>query len=454
MIIVDRALQRRAAAGDPVRVALVGAGFMGRGVVNQVVNATPGMTMAVVCNRTLAAAERAYREAGVTQWRVAETAAQVSAAVAAGEPVVTSSVAALCAAEGVDAVVEATGAVEFGAQVVLAALAGGKHVVLLNAEVDATVGTALRVRAEAAGLVLTGCDGDQPGVELGLYRFVTGIGLTPLVCGSVKGLHDPYRTPTTQAGFARRWGQSPQMVTSFADGTKVSFEQAIVANATGMTVERRGMRGADHDGHVDDLTSRFDVDELRALGGVVDYVVGARPGPGVYLLATHDDPRQRHYLDLYKLGPGPLYSFYVPYHLCHFEVPGTLARAVLFGDAAVQPAGPPTVEVVAVAKRDLAAGQVLDGPGGYDSYGLAERADVTSTLGLLPMGVAQGCRLRRDLRRDDVLRYDDVELPPGRVVDALRDEQAAMRIPSSPSGASPSGASPAGGPVFPPPPWA
>jgi len=441
MIIVDRALQRRAAAGDPVRVALVGAGFMGRGVVNQVVNATPGMSMAVVCNRTLGAAERAYREAGVDDWRVAETAAQVSAAVAAGVPVVTSSVEAVCAAEGIDAVVEATGAVEFGAHVVVSALAGGKHVVLLNAEVDATVGAALRVRAEAAGLVLTGCDGDQPGVELGLYRFVTGIGLTPLVCGNVKGLHDPYRNPTTQADFARRWGQSPHMVTSFADGTKVSFEQAVVANATGMTIERRGMRGADHDGHVDDLTTHYDVDELRALGGVVDYVVGARPGPGVYLLATHDDPVQRHYLDLYKLGPGPLYSFYVPYHLCHFEVPGTVARAVLFGDAAVQPAGPPTVEVVATAKRDLTAGQALDGLGGYDTYGLAERADVTAEQRLLPMGVAEGCRLRRDLARDDVLSYDDVELPAGRLVDALRAEQATMT------------AVPPGSAWFPPPPW-
>jgi len=155
-------------------------------------------------------------------------------------------------------------------------------------------------------------------------------------------------------------------------------------------------------------------------------VVGATPGPGVFVLATHDDPKQRHYLNLYKLGEGPLYSFYTPYHLCHFEVPLTVARAVLFGDAAIQPLGRPGVEVVTVAKRDLAAGQAIDGLGGYDSYGVCERADVTATDRLLPMGVAEGSVLTRDVRKDQVLTYDDVTLPAGRLIDQLRLEQATM----------------------------
>jgi hypothetical protein len=165
------------------------------------------------------------------------------------------------------------------------------------------------------------------------------------------------------------------MVTSFADGTKISFEQAIVANATGMTVARRGMRGLTFDGHVDELTSTYDVGELEQLGGVVDYVVGSRPGPGVYVMATHDDPKQRHYLELYKLGTGPLYSFYTPYHLCHFEVPQTVARAVLFGDATLTPLGPPTVEVVTTAKRDLPAGTRPRRPRRVRHVRTAERAD-------------------------------------------------------------------------------
>ncbi len=433
MILVDVALRQRVEQGRPIRVALVGAGFMGRGFVNQVVNSVPGMVIAAIVNRTPEHAYRALREAGVDAWRDVADGAGVEAAIRAGVPAVTSDVQAVCAAESVDVVVEATGQVEYGAQVVVAAIDAGKHVVLLNAEVDGTVGPLLARRARAAGVVYTGCSGDQPGVQLDLVRFVRGIGLTPLVCGNIKGLQDPYRTPTTQAGFAARWGQDPHMVTSFADGTKISFEQAIVANATGMTVERRGMRGADHGGHVDELTAAYDLEALRAAGGYVDYVVGSKPGPGVFVLASHDDPQQRHYLELYKLGTGPLYSFYTPYHLCHFEVPTSVARAVLFGDATIEPIDGPFVEVVAVAKRDLIAGTVLDGLGGYDTYGVAEAEPVREAEGLLPMGVAAGCRLLRDVPKDAVLTYGDVELPAGRLIDALRREQADVfgRVKSS-----------------------
>jgi predicted homoserine dehydrogenase-like protein len=426
MIIVDRALERREAEGRPIRVGLVGAGFMGRGVTNQIINSTTGMRLVAIANRTVATAERAYRESGVTRLRRVEDARAVDRAIADGVAAVTTDYRALVESGGIDAVVEATGAVEFGCRVMSSAISQGKHLVTMNAEVDGTVGPILHRMADAAGVVLTGCDGDQPGVQLNLVRFVRGIGLQPLVCGNIKGLQDPYRTPTTQRGFAERWGQDPHMVTSFADGTKISFEQAIVANATGMTIAQRGMRGLEHAGHVDELTATYDVAELERLGGVVDYVVGSRPGPGVFVLATHHDPRQRHYLELYKLGKGPLYSFYTPYHLCHFEVPQTVARAVLFGDAAIAPVGPPTVEVVATAKQDLRADTVLDGLGGYDTYGQAERAEVTAAENLLPMGLAEGCRVRADITRDQVLRYADVELPPGRLVDQLRAEQAAV----------------------------
>ena len=150
----------------------------------------------------------------------------------------------------------------------------------MNAELDATVGPLLKVQAERAGVVISNTDGDQPGVTMNLYRFVKGIGLEPLVAGNVKGLHDPYRNPTTQKGFAEKWGQRPSMVTSFADGTKISFEQAIVANAFGLTVEKRGMVGREHKEHVDAGVRYYDVESLRRKGGVVDYFVGAQPGPG------------------------------------------------------------------------------------------------------------------------------------------------------------------------------
>jgi predicted homoserine dehydrogenase-like protein len=424
MLIIDKALERREVEGNPIRVGLVGAGFMGRGLTNQIVNSVPGMQLIAIVNRNLEKARKAYEDAGVTDIREVSDVAGFEAAVAAGAVAITSDYTVVTRSSVVDALVEATGAVEYGAHVTVDAIDHGKHMVLMNAELDGTVGPLLSKRAKAAGVILTGCDGDQPGVEMNLVRFVRGIGLTPLVCGNIKGLQDEYRTPTTQAEFAAKWGQDPYMVTSFADGTKVSFEQAIVANATGMTVEKRGMRGSDHRGHIDELTTAYDVEELKAKGGVVDYVVGSQPGPGVFVLATHDDPKQRHYLNLYKLGEGPLYSFYTPYHLCHFEVPNTIARAVLFADAALEPLGAPTVEVITVAKTDMPAGTVIDGLGGYHTYGVAERADVTASDRLLPIGVAEGSILTRDVLKDEVLTYDDVELPAGRLIDELRIQQA------------------------------
>ncbi|WP_249025428.1 NAD(P)H-dependent oxidoreductase [Streptomyces sparsogenes] len=401
---------------------MVGAGFMGRGLALHIVRSVPGLRLAAIANRSPATAERVCSEAGVQPVR-ADTVAGVEAAVAAGRTAVTEDAFTLLAAEGIDCLVDVTGAVEFGARITVAAIERGLPVVTMNAELDGTIGPLLAHRARKAGVVLTGADGDQPGVQGNLLRFVRGLGVKPLVAGNVKGLQDEYRTPATQRGFAERWGQNVHMVTSFADGTKVSFEQAIVANAHGFTVGRRGMYGREHGGHVDELTDVYDLDELRELGGVVDYVVGARPGPGVYVIGTHDDPRQRHYLELYKLGKGPLYSFYTPYHLCHFEVPHTIARAVDFADAALTPPAGPRVDVVATAKRDLKVGGIVDGLGGYDTYGVAETHAATRALGLLPMGVAEGCVLLRDVSKDAVLTYDDVRLPPGRLIDELRGEQ-------------------------------
>jgi predicted homoserine dehydrogenase-like protein len=425
VILVDRALADREREGTPIRVGMVGAGFMGRAIALQILTAVPGMRLAAIANRTLERARAAYALGGVEDVAQADSVEEVARAVQAGTPVITQDALALTEAEGIDALIEVTGAVELGAQVALRAIEHGKHVVLMNAELDGTVGPILKTHAETAGVVLTNADGDQPGVQMNLYRFVKGIGVRPVLCGNIKGLHDPYRNPTTQKGFAKQWGQNPHMVTSFADGTKISFEQAIVANATGMRVARRGMLGPEVEAGtpIERAVETFSADELLDGPGLVDYVVGAVPSPGVFVLGTHDDDTQRHYLNLYKLGEGPLYCFYTPYHLCHFEIPSTVARAVIFGDAAIAPAGRPQVDVVTAAKTPLAAGSMIDGLGGYATYGLAENADAAATDRLLPIGLAEGGRLLRDVARDEVLTYDDVELPEGRLADLLRAAQ-------------------------------
>jgi predicted homoserine dehydrogenase-like protein len=354
---------------------------------------------------------------------VAATQGEVEDAIRKGKPVVTEDALLLARSEQIDVLVDVTGSVEFGARVIFEAFQHQKDVVLMNAEIDATIGPILQVYAERYGRVLSACEGDEPGVQMNLYRWVKGLGLIPRVMGNVKGLQDPYRNPATQRGFAERWGQNPAMVTSFADGSKISFEQAIVANATGFQVKSRGMsRGLEYRGDVMNIGSLYDIEEARRLGGIVDYVVGT-PLTKVYCLAEHVDPKQRHYLNLYKMGEGPLYSFFIPYHLVHFEAPNAIARVALFRDSVAKPLGGPVVEVCAVAKRDLKAGEILDDYGMYMTYGEAVNADEMSRGRYLPEGLVEGCRVLKNLSKDSVITYDDVALPPGRIGDQLRAEQ-------------------------------
>jgi predicted homoserine dehydrogenase-like protein len=427
MVIVDKALEKRKAEGNPIRVGMVGAGFMARGIALQILRSVPGMSLVAIANRHPDKATKAYHEAGIGTVRLVETEIQLEDAIRRGQHAITEDPLLLARAGGIDALIEVTGSLEFGAQAVLEAIQHGKHVIMMNAELDGTIGPILKVYADKAGVVYTVSDGDQPGVIMNLYRFVKGIGARPVLCGNIKGLHDPYRNPTTQEGFARKWGQNPSMVTSFADGSKISFEQAIVANATGMRVAKRGMYGPTvPDGtSVNDAVNWYPLQELLDGPGIVDYVVGAVPSPGIFVLGTHDHPVQKHYLNLYKLGVGPLYCFYRPYHLCHFEIHNSIARAVLFNDATLAPMGPQLVDVIATAKIDLKAGQALDGIGHYMTYGLCENSKIVRDENLLPIGLAENCRLKKDIPKDKVLTYDDVELPPGRLIDKLRAEQIA-----------------------------
>jgi len=423
MIIVDNALKQRADQNRPVRVGMIGAGFMGQGLTNQIVNSTPGMQMAAVQNRDVERAKHVYNYSGIDDVVVAESQATFDAAIEKGKGVVTEDPFLLCRSEQIDILIDVTGSVEFGATVVLDAFENGKSVVLMNAELDATIGPILRVYAKKHGVILSACDGDEPGVQMNLVRWVRGLGFTPRLIGNVKGLQDRYRNPTTQQEWAERWGQNAAMVTSFADGSKISFEQSIVANATGFRVQSRGMsRGIEAPDSIMEVHKLWDLDELRELGGVVDYTVGP-PGIKVYCLAEHDDPKQRHYLNLYKMGEGPLYPFWIPYHLVHFETPGSIARVALFNDELAPPIGGPVVEVCAVAKRDLANGEILDDYGMYMTYGEAVNADEMSEKRYLPEGIVSGCRLKRDIKQDEVISYDDVVLPSGRLADSLRSEQ-------------------------------
>ncbi|MEM6641105.1 MAG: Gfo/Idh/MocA family oxidoreductase [Pseudomonadota bacterium] len=420
MHIVDTALAQRAASGNPIRVGLIGAGYSARRIAYQIEQSVPGLRVVAIANRTLEHARGAFAFAGVSAPRTVLRQAEAKCAIAVGAQFITDVAELVTASDYIDVVVEATGSVGFGARVTLDAIDNGKHVVAMNVEMDATIGPLLAHRARARGVIYTNSDGDEPGVAMNLLRHVRSLGLTPVVAGNLKGFFDPYRTPDTQRAFAEAHGQKPQTAAHFADGTKLAMELAVLANATGLSVGRRGMFGPSL-AHVNDAAEFY---ARRPTGeGIVDFLVGAAPGNGVFVLARTDDPMRQAYLRYLKQGDGPLYTFYTPFHLPQLDVPNTIARAALFDDAAVSPAGAPVCDAIAVAKKDLAVGDVLDGLGGHCAYGLLEDYALSARDACLPIGLSEGCRVIRPVAKDQLITCADVVIPQGREIDALRTEQ-------------------------------
>ena len=199
-------------------------------------------------------------------------------------------------------------------------------------------------------------------------------------------------------------------VTSFADSTKLSMEATVLSNATGFHVGRRGMHGPAC-GYVREIGNLLPAEQMLDTG-LVDYALGAAPHTGAFVVVHEDSPLKKVQLAYYKLGDGPFYVFYTPFHLPHIQIASTIGRAVIHRDPTVAPIGGPVCEVVTVAKRDLKAGERLDGIGGFCTYGLIDNTAAARSMAALPIGLSEGCVLRRDVSKDGVLSFDDVEAAP------------------------------------------
>jgi predicted homoserine dehydrogenase-like protein len=432
MTNVDTTLAQREADGCPIRVAIVGAGVTARMIALQLAAPPiPGMRLVAIANRTPGKGISAFQNVGVEHATIVSSVADLENHIADGRAAVVEDARLLCEASNIDVIVEVTGTIDFAAQVVMSAIRHRKHVVLVNAELDSTLGPILKVHADRAGVVITNTDGDEPGVAMTLLRYVRTIGFKPVAAGNLKGMIDRYRTPETQREFAAKSGQDASKVTSFADGTKLSMEATIIANATGFGVGQPGMFGP-RCAHVREIAGLLPAERLLS-GGLVDYALGAEPHTGAFVVAYEDHPLKRKELAYYKMGDGPFYVFYTPYHLPHIQIVSTIARAALGHDATVAPLGRPVCDVVTVAKRPLKAGEVLDGVGGFMSYGVIDNADTVAAGALLPMGLSGGCRLLRDVPADQSISHADVVVPEHRFSDRLRAEQAAYF--GAPSGA-------------------
>lgn len=423
MIIVDTALARRADAGNPVRVAMVGAGYVARFIALQIVSSTVGMQLVAISNRKPEKAESVYREAGARDGdiRRVRSQAELEESIRAQRFAVTDDPSLLWESGQIDAVIEVTGDTEFGTRVAYESLRRGKHVVLVSAEVDASVGPMLKVYADRAGVVVTYTDGDEPGVAMNLVRFVESMGCKAVLAGQLKGMLDRYRNPDTQREFAAKSGTNPAIVASFADGSKLNLEAAVMGNAMGFVPAVRGMHGYAVP-NVRDLLTKYTIEDF-AQGGLVDYALGAEPHTGAFVIVYNEQPLRRQLLSYLKMGAGPLHMFVTPYHLPPMQLPHSVARAVLFNDATITPRGAPVCDTISFAKRDLKAGERLDGMGGFTCYGLVDRYEVCRQGNFLPIAISVDCTLKRDIAKDMPVTYDDVVLPPGRIVDQLRAEQ-------------------------------
>jgi len=420
-VTIDTALRDREDLGRPIRVGMVGAGATGRAIALQLGTPVPGLRLVAIANRTPDNAVRAFREAGIVSWRQATSARQAEDFISAATAVVTDDPSVLTSCDAIDILVEVTGTVGPAARVALDAFKHGKHLVLVNAELDSLVGPILKAKADQAGVVLTHTDGDEPGVAMTLLRYLRTLGLRPVAAGNIKGMVDYYRNPDTQKAFAEKNDQDVRKVTSFADSTKLSMEATVLANATGFHPGRRGMYGPACQ-YVREIADLLPADQMLD-GGLVDYALGAAPHTGAFVVVHEENVRKQAQMAYYKLGKGPFYVFYTPFHLPHLQIASTLGRAVVHRDPTVAPIGGPVAEVLAVAKRDLKAGERLDGIGGYSTYGLIDKAAVARKIGALPIGLSDGCVLRQDVAKDEVILSAQVDAIEDSVIDGLWREQ-------------------------------
>jgi predicted homoserine dehydrogenase-like protein len=419
-------LMKREDAGRRVRLGVSGAGWMGSGFVTQV-SRMKGMEVTLLADEDTAAARAVLMSVGVPADAIMETDSPSRAqdALRTGKRVITGSYGLAASCADIDLVVDVTPSVSVGAQTAWSCIQCRKDVVLVNIEADVTVGRVLKRLADKAGILYTVSGGDEPGCLMELWNYVITLGFQPIAIG--KGKNNPMNTaatPETVAESARKDGKDPYQVASYVDGTKTMFEMTSVANATGCLPIRRGMVGPE--------ATRQSVSDIFALTadggicpfpGVVDFVQGSDMSGGVFITVRVDSPRIASDLKYLKTGNGRYATLFRPYHLWFIEAPISVAQAALLKETWLVPLDKPVVDVLTIAKKDLAAGETLDAFGGYCCHGSMDRAEQARRLDALPVGLAPGAVMIRPARRGEVITWSHVKLDEQSIVVKLRRQQ-------------------------------
>lgn len=426
MLGLNTKLAKLEEEGKTIRVGLVGAGQMGKGMVSQM-KLMKGMTPSLVVDINLDNAVESFVLAGIGKEDivVAKTLEEVNVAMEQGKYVAAQDSEFAVKANLIDAVVDATGVPDIGAKLAIDSIFNKKHIVMLNVESDVVVGPILNKMARNAGVVYTGTAGDEPGAVKELYDFADAAGFDVLAIG--KGKNNPVNlesTPDSVREQALKSGVSPKMLTSFKDGTKTMVEMTCMANATGYIPDVRG--GHAPVAKVSELPQVF---RLKSEGGIlnqykiVEYVNGI--APGVFIIVTSKLPQVHHEMQYLSMGEGPNYVLYRPYHLTSLETPLTVAKAVLDNEPTIIPMdGKPTAETITIAKKDLKAGEKLDGIGGFTVYGSIETYEIARKENLVPLGlINKNTVMKIDAKKGQPITYDMVELDKTTLIYKLRELQ-------------------------------
>ena len=413
-------LQAYADKHGPVTVGLAGSGQMGTDMVVQL-TLMPGVRLGALSELNIAGAEAALRMAG-SPFRRAASAAEIDRAIEGGEVALTEDYKALCASGHVDVVIDATGNPNVGTLIALEAFRNGKHVVMLNVEADITIGRFLREEAAKAGVVYTGAAGDEPAATIEIVGFAQSLGFD-IVCAG-KGKNNPLKfdaTPDAYEEEARRRNMNARMLVEFVDGSKTMIEMVAVANATGLVPDVPGMHGpaATRDELASVLCTKEDGGVLSGTGKV-DYSIGKGVAPGVFCVVKPRHERVLERMSDLKMGPGPNFTIFRPYHLTSLEVPLSAVRAVIKKAPDMQPAERPVAECVTLAKRDLQPGDTLGKIGEYDYRGFAMTWEGARDEGALPLGLAENARVTRAVKAGEKLTYANCEPDDSLVISQIR----------------------------------
>ena len=421
--------RRLESTGRPIRVGLIGSGEMGTDIVTQCQQMT-GITVAAIAEINIESARKALRIAGrdTDSHVVAAAASAFNAALEAGKTAITQDAQLVCTSEHIDVVIDATGKPAVGAEIGLTAMEHGKHLVMMNVEADVTIGAYLQAQAKRLGVVYTLGAGDEPSSTMELINFVTGLGYPIVAAG--KGKNNPLNidaTPDVYMDEAKRRNMNPRMLVEFVDGSKTMVEMAAIANATGLVPDCPGMHGpAATLAELEKVLCPKADGGVLSRKGVVDYSIGKGVAPGVFVIAEMAHPRVRERMHDLKLGAGPYYTFYRPYHLTSLEVPLSCARAVLYKTADMQPLDVPTSEVCAVAKKDLKPGERIDAIGEYTYRAWIMTVGDAVQSRAVPCGLLEGGKVIKSIKKGELLTYDNCTVDANSGIVKLRQRQDDM----------------------------